>query len=90
MLLSTSHIEIFLILCIQFVLCMDCVNLLNKKDMSPCSFLHNLMYSAFDQFSGHNQILYVRLNSCNRHPASLFQFQLLLVTSNNAFTQSLV
>ena len=37
------------------------VNLLNKMDMSACSFLHNLMFSAFDQFSGHNQILYVRL-----------------------------
>ena len=38
---NTSHIKIFLSLCIQLVLCMDCY-LWNKKDMSPC-----LIFSIF-------------------------------------------
>ena len=38
---NTSHIKIFLILCIQFVLCMNC-QFMKKKDMSPLLIFHNL------------------------------------------------
>ena len=42
----------------QFVLCMYC-QFMNKKDMSPCSFFHNLIrkFSAFGQFIGHKKCI---------------------------------
>ena len=73
---NTSHIKIFLILCMQLVLCIDCHFFLNKIDMSPRSIFHNLTW----KFSAHEKIvrrkpmsLILSSNSRDWHPASLFQ-----------------
>ena len=60
---NTSHIKIFLILCIQFVLCMNC-QFMSKKDMSPLLIFHNLTwkFSAFYKFSEKkNDVLNIKL-----------------------------
>ena len=49
MLLNTSHIELFSILCIQFVLCMDCQSMKEKRICHRAHFFHNLIWK-FSEF----------------------------------------
>ena len=59
---NASYIKIFLIVCIQFALRMDC-QFMKKKDTSSHSIFHNLTwkFSAFYNFSEKIQVLNIKL-----------------------------
>ena len=58
----TSHVKLFLMLCIQFVLCMEC-QFMKKKWICHraqfCIISHGI--SAFGKFSEKPQVLYIKL-----------------------------